>query len=687
MEEAQYIPVLYDDLNPERLSDSLCQTGGNSDLVNAIMVDPSCLTNTQHDVKTTGKVHRENLQHKHSYSKCSLTPSSHGVAELDYIHASANSGKIILLDDQDCFTSNSFVVPVTQFGKAASDNAIDPIARLSNIDNSLSSQSDNTLVLQDPTPIKNRTETSDNSTSFVDSQVFNSYNSQNIQNSIDSNINSSATNIHNASEIKECENPNQGSTITIKPNNNSLKQKESFERNALQSKKKGNSHLLPLRPNRTQSVSYEMRWRCLLCYFECVQRSDLTCHYVLHKPEELAAALAILTKPFYKKIASKDETHCSKLVKNNNGINYSKPIETSSTNKNSNLESIETHVKSKPLLDLKQTKTVKKKSDSSVSLGSRDPHQCEICSKILSSRGNLAKHLIRHQEIKPWNCKSCSIGFSAKRDYHQHLQQKHSNNRPYVCKHCNKGFTQNRALKEHMIFHNAKKLFNCELCGKAFLTKKCVKRHLQRHSLEKQHRCHICYRRFSVRADLNSHMKQMHKMKLSNTQRLKSKSHEVEKTLVSDSRPKQVKLNSNPVTPIYINSSSENKEFVVDAESSAVLLPSLSENIDERNNVIAKEVVVCTTSNDLVTDMNKISQPQDTLNSSKMQLETFKSTVETASEAAYVIPVLNLDLSVDETQQLLSTSQPSDNANRVSFLYDRFNETRVTVSNSSCMYL
>ena len=59
---------------------------------------------------------------------------------------------------------------------------------------------------------------------------------------------------------------------------------------------------------------------------------------------------------------------------------------------------------------------------------------CDVCGKVLSSKGNLKKHRVVHSSVKPWQCSECQMSFNQARDLNTHKMQKHSQERPHVCK-------------------------------------------------------------------------------------------------------------------------------------------------------------------------------------------------------------------------------------------------------------
>lgn len=142
--------------------------------------------------------------------------------------------------------------------------------------------------------------------------------------------------------------------------------------------------------------------------------------------------------------------------------------------------------------------------------GSRDPHTCQVCNKVLSSRGNLSKHMVLHKDKKPFVCNLCGAEFNAKRDKHHHYLQHHTKERPNVCHICGKGYVDSNYLHEHMVFHQQERSFSCDVCGKLFHTVRCVARHKKRHGKDRNFDCEQCFRSFGIKADLTSHQRKVH---------------------------------------------------------------------------------------------------------------------------------------------------------------------------------
>ena len=75
--------------------------------------------------------------------------------------------------------------------------------------------------------------------------------------------------------------------------------------------------------------------------------------------------------------------------------------------------------------------------------------KCEICGTGFTTKGNLNRHMKDiHSSIKPFSCHLCTMEFSRRDAFTNHLK-KHSNVRPFRCSFCSNSYKAKKALQEH----------------------------------------------------------------------------------------------------------------------------------------------------------------------------------------------------------------------------------------------
>ncbi|XP_069692779.1 zinc finger protein OZF-like isoform X2 [Periplaneta americana] len=197
------------------------------------------------------------------------------------------------------------------------------------------------------------------------------------------------------------------------------------------------------------------------------------------------------------------------------------------------------------------------------------PYQCDICGKILSSKGNMRLHKIKRHGLKtPFVCNICYALFDYRRDVVRHRNEVHrrksdgmfeclkcgkvsyefhnfmthfkihsksenecdamseerkkhkktlKTSQAFICELCGKSYKRTDSLKTHrMIDHLAdakfklqmqEKNYVCDTCGRRFAFRCLLRDHVNMHSGMKPYSCSECDRTFAQRASLKQHVK------------------------------------------------------------------------------------------------------------------------------------------------------------------------------------
>ena len=142
-------------------------------------------------------------------------------------------------------------------------------------------------------------------------------------------------------------------------------------------------------------------WRCIICSTETDLKTfesdnDLLFHHMSHSILELAQALNEI-QSFLQTV---NMLECLRLPKK---IFSPKEVKTNrQSTEDVSVDEIPIEMESKPEISkgIKETKNLVKK------------FECDTCGKVLSSRGNLNKHMILHDPSKKFECSLCDAKFN-----------------------------------------------------------------------------------------------------------------------------------------------------------------------------------------------------------------------------------------------------------------------------------
>ncbi|KAK7096071.1 zinc finger protein 420-like [Littorina saxatilis] len=140
---------------------------------------------------------------------------------------------------------------------------------------------------------------------------------------------------------------------------------------------------------------------------------------------------------------------------------------------------------------IKTEKTTQKDTCSLVAIDESFSHtdrlSCELCGKTFASRRGLLRHGATHTNLRPFQCKECSISFTRLTHLKRHVLQKHLQSQcAHVCSLCSAPFADSYHLLRHMDSHTDSQPHSCLQCQAAFTTSRQLKNHLQSHTQSAQ---------------------------------------------------------------------------------------------------------------------------------------------------------------------------------------------------------
>lgn len=167
--------------------------------------------------------------------------------------------------------------------------------------------------------------------------------------------------------------------------------------------------------------------------------------------------------------------------------------------------------------------------------GKEAEFKCKFCTKSFMKARNLRRHILTHNEVNPYRCKTCDSCFS--RYDHLKVHQTHcTGKRPrlevcipkitlddvgqgwktkygsktaekkdcFDCEACARSFSSSSNLSRHNTMFHLLKLFKCASCGSSFATEKYLKKH-QRLKRCNKYACSYCPMAFSNSTQLRAH--------------------------------------------------------------------------------------------------------------------------------------------------------------------------------------
>ena len=187
------------------------------------------------------------------------------------------------------------------------------------------------------------------------------------------------------------------------------------------------------------------------------------------------------------------------------------------------MNSLNNHISKKPC-DFNISKDVNGLADNKISNHLAESKiicsglQCDSCGKTFTTRGNLNVHKRIHMTELPFVCDICGRGFTQKGNMNVHLKR-HKNKtkeKDLSVGHCEYGSSacptcgkpvQNRSLRQHLLRHTKKTLYQCSRCNKGYNSFRLFQSHKQVHLFPdgKRYKCVQCTKSFKRRQTLEAH--------------------------------------------------------------------------------------------------------------------------------------------------------------------------------------
>ncbi|CAH1798301.1 unnamed protein product [Owenia fusiformis] len=143
-----------------------------------------------------------------------------------------------------------------------------------------------------------------------------------------------------------------------------------------------------------------------------------------------------------------------------------------------------------------------------------DGFECELCNKILMTKGSLKRHhIVTHSNMRPFLCPLCQKALKSKESLAQHMIT-HNSDKTFECPECGLCVKRLDTLQVHMRIHQQKKPYNCDICHKGYTQKNALIRHMETHSTSVMtgtlFNCSTCDESLTSRQALQNHIVEEH---------------------------------------------------------------------------------------------------------------------------------------------------------------------------------
>ncbi|CAG2195054.1 KRAB [Mytilus edulis] len=155
---------------------------------------------------------------------------------------------------------------------------------------------------------------------------------------------------------------------------------------------------------------------------------------------------------------------------------------------------------------------------------------CHLCSFKSKNKTSLIVHLHnRHKEpipdnMKTFKCDACDFYCFYPSYLKTHQQENHSDSLDFQCTICPKKFKTKKSLRGHYNNTHGSNFFKCDKCSYTTRSQTTLQVHQQStHSEVRPYTCHLCEYSCKLKGNLNSHLKNMHKLEIVSINKLHEK--------------------------------------------------------------------------------------------------------------------------------------------------------------------
>ncbi|XP_037875897.1 zinc finger protein 225 [Bombyx mori] len=138
--------------------------------------------------------------------------------------------------------------------------------------------------------------------------------------------------------------------------------------------------------------------------------------------------------------------------------------------------------------------------------------KCPKCPEVLGSRYLKLRHLalVHDEKMLQLKCDHCPQVFTTNRVLVQHTLRVHMKEKTVTCDLCGFKMFDKEALVRHMVRHDDSRPFECDVCKKSFQRKKTLTLHKRIHTNDRRYVCKVCGKAFVQATSLKLHMRVHH---------------------------------------------------------------------------------------------------------------------------------------------------------------------------------